>query len=235
MNLQYATKTKWRGTIPHVPEGSILEPLLDQGIMPLESDESFVKATAAGACHVTFFNFHPKIERKMTYVLNCSQIDIPLGTHPRDIFQKLLPKPEHQLVMEEIYRLGDDRELTYPLPIVVVELPADGKKGWGGKGRVVLVGDAAHAMRPASGLGGAMAFEDAVVLCRMLKDTTSSCLDSRDSTEMLVQKFESCRFDRVKTIWDDQWERSEASYKRDGNAKRIGMSAEFAAWVKNGV
>jgi hypothetical protein len=215
-----------------VPPGSVLEPLLHKGVVPLSSDESFKKAMSSSACHVGIFNFHPKIDRKMTYVINCSEVNIPPGTHARDIFKILLPDPEHQSIMEEIYRLGDDKELTYPLPIVVVELPKDGSKGWGGKGRVVLVGDAAHCMRPATGLGGAMAFEDAVVLCRLLKDATASGLESRDSTEKLVQKFESSRFDRVKSIWDDQWERSEAAYKKGGNSV---MSGDFAAWVRKGV
>jgi hypothetical protein len=211
--LQYATKTKWRGTIPYVPEGSVLETYLDKGIIPLAAEPSFMKAMAEAGCHVNLFNFHPKIDRKMTYVLNCSEVGVPVGTHPRELFKRLLPNPKHQEIMEEMYRLGDDRELTYPLPTVVVELPDDGKNGWGGKGRVVLIGDAAHAMRPASGLGGSVAFEDAVVLTRTLKDATASCLGSRASAEKVIKKFESSRFERVKMIWDDQWERSDAAYK----------------------
>lgn len=99
---------------------------------------------AEGACHVNLFNFHPKNDRKMTYVLNCSEIGLCACTHPRDIFKKLLPNPEHQEIMEEIYKLGDDRELACPLPTVVIELPDDGSRGWGGNGRIVLIGDAAQ-------------------------------------------------------------------------------------------
>jgi 2-polyprenyl-6-methoxyphenol hydroxylase-like FAD-dependent oxidoreductase len=195
-----------------------------------------MKAMAEAGCHVNLFNFHPKIDRKMTYVLNCSEVGFRVGTHPREIFKRLLPNPKHQEIMEEIYRLGDDRELTYPLPTVVVELPDGGDKGWGGRGRVVLIGDAAHAMRPASGLGGSMAFEDAIVLSRTLKDTDVSCLGSRVSTEKIVQKFESSRYERVKIIWDDQWERSEAAYKKThAGDKQSAMSGDFAKWVKNGV
>jgi salicylate hydroxylase len=40
---------------------------------------------------------------------------------------------------------------------------------WGGRGRVTLIGDAAHAMRAASGQGSSMAFEDVCVLTRTLE------------------------------------------------------------------
>lgn len=81
-----------------------------------------------------------------------------------------------------------------------------------------------------------MAFEDAVVLCRTLKAATSSCLDNRTMTEKTVQKFESSRFDRVRIIWNDQWERSEAAYKKDHvRGKKAAMSGDFAVWVRNGV
>ena len=67
-------------------------------------------------------------------------------------------------------------------------------------GRVVLVGDSAHAMRPASGLGGALAFEDAVVLCRLLKKRGIDSLKTKQSTNDLIHEFETSRYDRVKTI-----------------------------------
>ena len=65
---KFATKTKWRGTIPHVPKGSVLEPFLDKGIVPLLMDES-TKGMQTGECLVNLFNFHPKIPRKTTYTM----------------------------------------------------------------------------------------------------------------------------------------------------------------------
>jgi 2-polyprenyl-6-methoxyphenol hydroxylase-like FAD-dependent oxidoreductase len=38
------------------------------------------------------------------------------------------------------------------------------------RGRVVLIGDAAHVASPSSGQGASMAFEDAVQLARCLRD-----------------------------------------------------------------
>lgn len=234
---KFANKTKWRGTIPHVPKGSVLEPFLDKGIVPLRADES-TKGMQSGHTIINMFNFHPTIHRKMTFVLNASETNLPPGTHPRELFRKHMPDPYHQQILEEVYNLADDGELHFPLAMAVIELPADGSNGWGGKGRVLFVGDSAHAMRPASGLGGAMAFEDAVVLCRLLKSSSGrsygSLLQTKQSAEAFVREFEASRFDRVKTISDNQWEISEGAYKQKPNPSHE-WSQSFATWVKQGV
>ena len=205
---KFATKTKWRGVIPHVPEESILDPFLDKGVTPLMECDS-TKGMRSGDCVLNLFNFHPKIDRKCTFVMNASVTDVPPGTHPRAIFRKYMTDPFHQKVLEEIYELADDGELHYPLAMAVIELHDTVNKRWGGNGRVLLIGDSAHAMRPASGLGGSMAFEDAVVLSRLLKKSGLGYLKTKESAEALVHEFEASRFDRVKRIWDDQWDISE--------------------------
>ena len=141
--------------------------------------------------------------------MNASVTDVPPGTHPRAIFRKYMTDPFHQKVLEEIYELADDRELHYPLAMAVIELHDTVNKRWGGNGRVLLIGDSAHAMRPASGLGGSMAFEDAVVLSRLLEKGGVGSLKTKESAEALVHEFEASRFDRVKRIWDDEWDISE--------------------------
>jgi len=105
--------------------------------------------------------------------------------------------------------------------------------GWGGKGRVVLIGDAAHAMRPAMGQGGSMAFEDCAMLCRMLsrEDTSNVISDYYRCQEEIVLKFESARLDRVKIIHQDQTEQSNKSYKKDS----VGWTDEFRDWVYEGI
>jgi 2-polyprenyl-6-methoxyphenol hydroxylase-like FAD-dependent oxidoreductase len=62
------------------------------------------------------------------------------------------------------------------------------------RGRVMIMGDAAHAMTPYLGSGAAMAIEDGVVFARLL--------DSADSLYDVQQKFMARRFPRVKTVWD---------------------------------
>jgi 2-polyprenyl-6-methoxyphenol hydroxylase-like FAD-dependent oxidoreductase len=60
------------------------------------------------------------------------------------------------------------------------------------KGRVVLIGDAAHAMTPHLAQGAAMAVEDAVVLGELLQ--------SQSSLDCVFQAFMQRRFERVKYV-----------------------------------
>jgi 2-polyprenyl-6-methoxyphenol hydroxylase-like FAD-dependent oxidoreductase len=60
------------------------------------------------------------------------------------------------------------------------------------RGRVVLIGDAAHATSPHVGQGAAMAIEDAVVLGEEVA--------SRDDLEAALGAFEARRFDRCRAI-----------------------------------
>jgi 2-polyprenyl-6-methoxyphenol hydroxylase-like FAD-dependent oxidoreductase len=63
------------------------------------------------------------------------------------------------------------------------------------RGRVVLVGDAAHTCPPTIAQGGAMALEDAVVLAELLTD--------RDTLDQeLWDAFHARRFERAKTVVD---------------------------------
>src|SRR3954471_2888145 len=63
------------------------------------------------------------------------------------------------------------------------------------RGRVVLIGDAAHTCPPTIAQGGAMALEDAVVLAQLL--TQGSTLD-----QDLWDAFAARRFERAKTVVD---------------------------------
>ncbi|WP_438483927.1 FAD-dependent oxidoreductase [Streptomyces sp. S186] len=56
-------------------------------------------------------------------------------------------------------------------------------------GRMLLVGDAAHAASPATGQGASMALEDAVILAKSLRDTPDP--------ESALALYESCRRPRV--------------------------------------
>ena len=64
------------------------------------------------------------------------------------------------------------------------------------RGRVVLAGDAAHAMSPSAGSGGAMAFEDAAVLARKL----ASAMAGACSIEEALDRYTRARLPRVEGI-----------------------------------
>jgi 2-polyprenyl-6-methoxyphenol hydroxylase-like FAD-dependent oxidoreductase len=63
------------------------------------------------------------------------------------------------------------------------------------RGRVVLIGDAAHTCPPTIAQGGAMALEDAVVLAELLTERATLDQDLWDA-------FHARRFDRAKTVVD---------------------------------
>jgi 2-polyprenyl-6-methoxyphenol hydroxylase-like FAD-dependent oxidoreductase len=75
--------------------------------------------------------------------------------------------------------------------------------------RMVLVGDAAHAVSPASGQGASMAIEDAVVLAKCLRDMPD--------VAAALTRYEELRRQRV--------ERIVAQGKRNGDQKAVGPVA----------
>ncbi|MDR2321589.1 MAG: FAD-dependent monooxygenase [Microbacterium sp.] len=73
---------------------------------------------------------------------------------------------------------------TYDMPVV---------ENWhDGRGRMVLIGDAAHATSPSAGQGAAMSLEDAVILAQCLRDCSS--------TARAFETFVSLRRERVEKI-----------------------------------
>lgn len=87
---------------------------------------------------------------------------------------------------------------TYDLPVV--------DRWHDGRGRLALIGDAAHATSPAAGQGAAMALEDAVILAQCIRD--------RPSTTEAFAAFEGLR--RART------ERIVAEGRRASNSKAAG-------------
>ena len=155
------------------------------------------------------------------------------------IIEQNIPSKRDLAIVKEILSFTDDK-LLEPFPKTSVidfseeTLSSYTGGGWGGKGRVTLVGDAAHGMRPTDGYGGSLALEDAVVLSRVLKDTSIQSNDSHHShLPQLLRKFESQRLPRVKKVYDNQNERYEI---RMGSGKNPGpQSSEFLNWLYQGV
>lgn len=78
------------------------------------------------------------------------------------------------------------------------------------QGRVVLLGDAAHAMTPNLGQGGAQAIEDAYVLAETLRGNA----DVDDA----LARYERARFPRVRWIANTAWRFGKLAHLRPGFA-----------------
>lgn len=76
------------------------------------------------------------------------------------------------------------------------------------KGRIALLGDAAHATTPTLGQGGCQAMEDAVVLCRYLVTTNVSVEDA-------LQRYELARKSRTSELVLKARKRTDTIYGKD--------------------
>ena len=95
---------------------------------------------------------------------------------------------DSDFMAEAIDSLRTATNVAYtPLDTVMVPYP------WY-RGRVMIMGDAAHATTPYLGSGAAMAIEDGVVFAKLLR--------TDDSLYDVQTKFMARRYPRVKTIWD---------------------------------
>ena len=109
-------------------------------------------------------------------------------------------------------RITDESEIVYR-PVYSLLVPSPWYRG-----RILLIGDAAHATSPHVGQGAAMAIEDAVVLS---EEVTSS-----DDLRGALDRFMARRFDRCKRIWEisrqlGRWEIEEAH-----DADFVGLTIE---------
>jgi 2-polyprenyl-6-methoxyphenol hydroxylase-like FAD-dependent oxidoreductase len=85
-------------------------------------------------------------------------------------------------------------------------------------GRMVLVGDAAHAASPSSGQGASMAIEDAVTLGRALRDVEAGTVMA-DALEAALAQYEDERRERAEAVVE--WGRRNAAPKVRGQFKRV--------------
>ena len=114
------------------------------------------------------------------------------------------------LIGELREQIIDDSQVVYkPMEVVFVEEP------WY-KGRVLLIGDAAHATTPHLGQGAGMAIEDALVL--------SEELFAGGSIAERLQRFMTRRFERCKYISENSIMAGEREMARDPAFDRIGLT-----------
>lgn len=136
------------------------------------------------------------------------------------------PEQLAQLMRDRIANIGglvgslreqitDSSQVVYkPMEVVFVDEP------WF-KGRVLLIGDAAHATTPHLAQGAGMAIEDAVVL--------GDELTSAGSVEEQLQRFMVRRFERCKFINEKSQLAGEKEMQGDHTFDRVGLVMQMLA------
>lgn len=110
-------------------------------------------------------------------------------------------------------QITDSSQVVYkPMEVVFVDEP------WF-NGRVLLIGDAAHATTPHLGQGAGMAIEDALVL--------SMELTADGSMEQKLQRFMNRRFERCKFISEKSVLAGDREMARDQSFDRIGLTKQM--------
>lgn len=134
------------------------------------------------------------------------------------------PEQLAELMRERIGNIGglvgslreqiiDNSQVVYkPMEVVFVDEP------WF-KGRVLLIGDAAHATTPHLGQGAGMAIEDALVLSMEL--TLDGCMEDK------LQRFMNRRFERCKFISEKSVLAGDREMARDQSFDRIGLTKQM--------
>jgi 2-polyprenyl-6-methoxyphenol hydroxylase-like FAD-dependent oxidoreductase len=231
--------------------------MLEKGIVPV--------TILANNCAMQVFSFHPKM-RQLAWVLNVPMEMIPQIKSPEDAFgvafQRHLTGASDETSRQNWESVQLVKKYTNPNHIwcsamrthdlsdngleqiqAVGAVANDSQGGWGGRGRVTLIGDAAHSMRPTSGQGGSMAMEDAVALCRILArdDTVGKMIGGGDKDkssyhsceEHVVKEFEIERLPRVQVIHQDQEMRANLAYRTNKLAGP--WSPDFENMVYGGI
>lgn len=110
-------------------------------------------------------------------------------------------------------QITDSSKVVYkPMEVVFVDEP------WF-KGRVLLIGDAAHATTPHLGQGAGMAIEDALVL--------SLELTGEGSLQAKLERFMARRFERCKFISEKSVLAGDREMARDQTFDRIGLTKQM--------
>ncbi|MCF4998171.1 NAD(P)-binding protein [Pseudomonas syringae] len=119
------------------------------------------------------------------------------------------------LIGELREQITDSSQVVYkPMEVIFVDEP------WH-RGRVLLIGDAAHATTPHLGQGAGMAIEDAIVL--------SEELTTDGSVEQQLERFMERRFARCKFISESSVLAGEKEMQHDRDFDRIGLVKQMLA------
>ena len=145
-------------------------------------------------CKHAFFGYHVSPTGYIYWFTNWPQVQEPV----KGAFDGITEAQRRQLMLE-IYKhdqpfireIIQKAETTFPYfsSYALPKQPASWHKG-----RVVLLGDAAHAISPSSGQGASMALEDAAVLAKCLRDIPD--------VEQAFTSFEHLRRERTSKMYE---------------------------------
>jgi 2-polyprenyl-6-methoxyphenol hydroxylase-like FAD-dependent oxidoreductase len=94
------------------------------------------------------------------------------------------------------------------------------------RGRVLLIGDAAHATTPQLAMGGAIAFEDGIVLGELLSSET----DLKTALQKFMdRRHERCRMVVHNSVQLSEWEKNAAEHEADAGRLQNESLASLAA------
>lgn len=204
-------------------ETSLLSSLLTKGPFPFDLRDS-------DKTYFSVFNHNESNPGLLLWALGTprqikgASVDKLVG-----LFQNVLVDDQNEdrkSIFTKILQNTDSIQETKLCVQDMMKLPVNG--GWGGRNRVTLIGDAAHACRPTHGQGANMAFEDCAVLCQMLIAARTE-IDATASCNKFITDFEKARLPRVKRIHDDQRIRAELKSEQWSP-----WTPEFMDWVYNG-
>ncbi len=185
----------WRYNFPRLPQidhlANYVGPAGNAGLVPLSAELMYLFTTS----HEPENPWMPKEDLAVEMRLRLKNMGGPIA-ELRD-------------------QIVDNEQVVYkPLEAVFVNEP------WY-RGRVLIIGDAAHATTPHLGQGAGMAIEDALVL--------SEELTAGGSIEQQLQRFMSRRFERCKYIGEKSLLAGEKEMSRDRDFDRIGLVKEMLA------
>ncbi len=94
------------------------------------------------------------------------------------------------------------------------------------RGRVLLIGDAAHATTPQLAMGGAIALEDGIVLGEVLasSDELQPALDG-----FMHRRYDRCRMVVENSVQLSEWEKQAAEHEEDAGRLQNESFAALAA------
>jgi len=230
LGLKPATKiglTAFRGHVDDARGMKEIEALLEKGFIPLAGNFGIDGVIGS------VFNYNDKLPGKLAWVVGTYDPVVAGTTTPLTILDLEKSSDESgdlQLMRALVSRTSAPDVHFEPFPEAsVIDFSEEALRSmngrWGGKGRVTLIGDAAHAFPAADGQGGSQAFEDAIVLTRLLEQGPKTTIDK------VLEEFEVSRMERVTKIHADQTQR----FANVSKGKMVPWPQDFMSWVFKGV